>query len=146
MQIGLLATHLKGRTQLHVRTLSPYGPIVCTFGVIALLIAPVSWYYGNLSEFSLAVAAPLSAAIIGVLSAFLWLRSAWVDGDKLSNAAAAGFSGAAAIFGAGSISFPKEMSDARPEFIAGWPIGAYGFGWIVVSAVLITAWRRYRRS
>ena len=83
---------------------------------------------------------------MGVFSGLLWLRAALsTTEDKLSNAAAAVFSGATALFSAGASSFPPAFAAGSPWWSGHWAIGAFFMGLFVVVTCLFTVWSRWLR-
>ena len=85
----------------------------------------------------------LSAGLVGVFSALLWVHAAWQPDDTLSNAAAACFSGATALFSAGTISFPDAFAITSPAITAHWGLAAYALGVVVVVTALVTVWGKW---
>jgi len=125
---------------------SRFAPVLVTVGALALLALPSAWTLGGMSvlDMPLEVSAAISAGLIGIFSAWLWIHAAWYPNDYLSNAAAAGFSGATAAFGVDSITFPSGMTLSQPWITTHWAAASYGFGWLIVVAVVITIWARFR--
>lgn len=78
----------------------------------------------------------LSAGMAGILSAALWAHAALQRDDLEANSAAAGFSGAVALFTAGTVSFPLEV-DIPPWVRNNWNGLAYAGGFSITVFVLL---------
>ncbi|GBQ81287.1 hypothetical protein AA0311_2583 [Asaia bogorensis NBRC 16594] len=104
-----------------------------TLAVIAVFIPilPTMWQSSNIIS-----SLPIAAAIMGALSAFFWIISAYVpDVDaRWLNAIAGGYSGTSVVLGAGAL----------PNMPSWWPITAYFAGillFLITSATTIP-WKR----
>ena len=110
-----------------------FGPLWSTAGLLAL---PMPWLRRTVPAAAVSgwpVVNGLSAGLVGIFSALLWVHAAWQPDDTLSNAAAACCSGATALFSTGTISFSETLPhqlrrSPRPRSLR------FGLGGVVVTA------------
>jgi len=89
------------------------APLMCLAALASIAIPWIDSYPFSPLLISLPFTAGLSAAVMALWSAVLWLLAARTT-DTLPNTAAAGLSGGAALFGAGTVSILQQRLDTSP--------------------------------
>ncbi|WP_147021488.1 hypothetical protein [Methylobacterium radiotolerans] len=94
-----------------LKKIVPVALFVAIVWVLGSLAAEL-WKFGFSKIPGSPFACTLSGFVTGILSALLWIDSARIEGDKTSNAAAAGLSAATVLFNFGCITLPVEFNGA----------------------------------
>jgi len=135
--------HLSGRRE----QTAPSGStayILTGLVAAALLALPTAWTFGGQSLLTMPFI--LTCAITGgataILSSILWMRSAANSGDVAANYAAAGMSGATAVFTIAALPLSSELAGQQPWIIAHWSQLGYICGMALTAATVFSAWRR----
>ncbi|NRQ17681.1 hypothetical protein [Ensifer sesbaniae] len=118
--------------------------IVAGLVAVGLLMLPTAWSLGGQSLLTMpfGLTSAITAGATAILSAALWMRAARNSDDKAANYAAAGMSGATAIFTIAAIALPPELAVQQPWISSNWSQVGYAFGMTLTAATVFSAWRR----
>jgi hypothetical protein len=113
------------------------APLMCLAALASIAIPWIESYPFSPLLISLPFTAGLSATVMAVWSAVLWLLAARTT-DTLPNTAAAGLSGGAALFGAGTVSILQQRLDTSPIPASHWAVVTHIAECAVSGVVFIT--------
>jgi len=119
------------------------APILTTIVALGLLALPTAWTLGgqSLLTMPLVFTSTITAGATAMLSAVLWMIAARRTDDTAANYAAAGMSGATAVFTISAITLPSELAIQQPWINAHWSQTGYLFGMGLTAATVFCTWR-----
>jgi hypothetical protein len=137
------AQHPTGRHQ-PTNPITAIAPLFTTIVAVGLLALPTAWTLGGQSLLTMpsALTSAITAGATAISSAILWMMAARNNHDRAANYAAAGMSGATAVFTIAAISLPPQLAAQQPWISDHWSQLVYTFGMAMTVATVFSAWRR----
>lgn len=135
--------HPTGR-RLPTNSITSIAPFLTTIVAVGLLALPTAWTLGGQSLLTMpfVLTSAITAGATAILSAVLWMMAARNNDDRAANYAAAGMSGATAVFTIAAITLPPELAAQQPWISDHWSLLVYTFGMAMTVATVFSAWRR----